>query len=80
MNKQEIIDILKKLGYTIEYDQWDIDDKEWIRFRHELDIEHEKHFALIFYKNHHEQSWKEAARILRHIGQWQKVRQLQSFV
>lgn len=80
-DKQKLIEILEGLGFSVEYDQFHIKNKGWIRCRHKDDINHLSTLTLIVYST---ESLKEiladASRILIKIGQWKKIHQLTTYI
>lgn len=47
--KKKIIELIRVFGLTIDYDQWDVKDKGWMRLRWERDRESRN---IILYKDH----------------------------
>jgi hypothetical protein len=72
MTKEKIVKIVCKMGFYLDYDQWD--EKGWMRFelnRQDLD---EKDLRLIWYKDvADEENFAEAADILFRAGQKHKA-------
>lgn len=80
LTKQNIIRICCSLGFTLDYDQWDVDNKNWIRFVLN-DKYDEKDLRLIWFKeNRLENNLKQASTILFKAGQKAKVQQLSQLV
>jgi len=50
MIKEEIIDIASKLGFKLDYDQFNIEDKQWLRFVSKDNSLDEKDLRWIWYK------------------------------
>ncbi len=77
--KGKIIDIATSMGFILDYDQFDVDGKEWIRFvlNDELD---EKDLRWIWWKdNSLETNLSRGAKILFKAGQKAKIAQLNKF-
>ena len=72
MTKEKVINIVSKMGFHLDYDQWS--EKGWMRFelnRSELD---EKDLRLIWYKDvSNEDNFADAASILFRAGQKHKT-------
>lgn len=80
MTKEEIIHILEGMGFKLDYDQWDVKSKKWIRFilKEELD---EPDLRLIWYKEVNDYSnFSEAASILFKAGQKAKILQFSQYI
>lgn len=78
--KGKIIDIATSMGFILDYDQFDVDGKEWIRFvlNDELD---EKDLRWIWWKdNSLEINLSRGAKILFKAGQKAKINQLNQFI
>ena len=80
MIKEEIIEIVTAMGFHLDYDQWDVEDKEWLRFqlRDELD---EPDLRLIWWKDVGDAgNFARAATILFKAGQKAKIQQLNQYI
>ena len=51
MTKEDIIKILNSMGFELDYDQWGIEGKEWMRFELKRKELREKDLTLIWWKN-----------------------------
>jgi len=81
MKKENAISIAAAMGFKLDYDQWDIEDKNWIRFVLSNDDLDEKNFRLIWYKDDSiEQNLKRAANILFKAGQKAKIQQINEYI
>jgi len=49
-NKNDIIEIAEAMGFKIDYDQWSVKDKKWIRFKLNDNLDEPK-LRLIWYKD-----------------------------
>ena len=79
MNKEEIISIVESMGFYLDYDQWDKDNKSWLRFKLRDDLD-EKDLRLIWSKNENlEWNFRRAAQIIFIAGQKEKMQQLQRY-
>lgn len=80
MTKEEIIHIVTGMGFHLDYDQWDVEGKGWMRFvlKEELD---EKDLRLIWWKNVDMiGNLSRVATILFKAGQKAKIQQLNQFI
>jgi hypothetical protein len=78
MNKEHVITIAQSMGFVLDYDQWDVDGKEWLRFQFKgYDT---TNMCLIWWKSEPlESALKQAANILYIAGQQFKVKQLTTY-
>jgi hypothetical protein len=80
MNKEAAIAAAQAMGFRLDYDQWDVAGKGWIRFvlnREELD---EKEMRLIWYQaDPLESNLRVAANILFRAGQKAKALQITQY-
>lgn len=80
MTKEEIIQIVESMGFRLDYDQWDLEGKGWMRFvlKEELD---EKDLRLIWWKDAPDYgNFSRAAGILFKAGQKAKMKQLTEYL
>lgn len=81
MTKEEVIEIANAMSFNLNYDQWDIDGKGWMRFHLKNDDLDEKDMRLIWYKEDRiETNLRRAAVILFTAGQKAKVAQLNEYI
>ena len=78
MVKEDYIRILNSMGFDIEYNQWDVKNKGWIRFRHNQSPQ-DKEFALIIYNDlEPEANFIDVSKILIKTGKYLKMQQVMS--
>jgi hypothetical protein len=78
MNKEQIINIAQSMGFVLDYDQWDVEGKEWLRFH--FKGYNTKDICLIWGKGDPLESvLKQAANIIYRAGQQFKVKQLTTY-
>ncbi len=81
MTKENVISIAIAMSFKLNYDQWEIEDKEWIRFVLSNDDLDEKNFRLIWYKNDSiEENLERAANILFKSGKKAKIKQISEYI
>lgn len=80
MTKEDVIENAIALGFVLDYDQWDVDGKEWMRFKLEEESLQEKDLTLIWWKDaslasnlHH------AGMILFKSGRKSKVMEINNY-
>lgn len=80
MTKDKIIGIATSMRFKLDYDQWDVDDKGWIRFVLSEDLD-EKDLRWIWWKDSTlESNLSRGAAILFKAGQKAKIAQLNKFI
>ena len=79
MNKEQIITIAQSMGFVLDYDQWDVEGKEWLRF--DFKGYDTKDMCLIWWKSESlESNLREAANIIYRAGQRMKIKQINEIV
>lgn len=77
MEKEQIINIVSSMGFSLDYDQWVVPHKEWMRFTLTNQSLDEKKLRLIWWKDLTiEDNLKLASQILFKAGQKYKIQQL----
>lgn len=80
MKKEEVIEIVESMGFRLDYDQWDIKDKGWVRFVLNDDLD-EKDLRWIWYEEDSlSENFSRGAKILFTAGQKAKIQQMNKFV
>ncbi len=80
LNKETVITIAVAMGFHLDYDQWDVDGKEWMRFELDKTLD-EPNLRLIWYKGDGiEFNLRRASTILFKAGQKAKIKQLNEFI
>lgn len=51
LRKTDIVFIVESLGFKLDYDQWEVENKEWMRFHLKDENLQEKDFTLIWWKD-----------------------------
>jgi hypothetical protein len=78
MNKEQVITIAQSMGFVLDYDQWDVEGKEWLRFH--FKGYNTKDMYLIWCKSESlDSNLREAANIIYRAGQQFKVKQLTTY-
>jgi hypothetical protein len=79
MDKEQVITIAHSMGFVLDYDQWDVEGKAWLRFHFKgYDT---TNMCLIWWKNEPMESvLKQAANILYRAGQEIKIKQINGVV
>jgi hypothetical protein len=81
MIKENAISMAVAMGFRLDYDQWNEENKGWIRFVLSNDNLDEKNFRLIWYKEDSlEENLKRAANILFKAGQKAKIQQINEYI
>ena len=75
MEKEQVISIAQSMGFWLDYDQWGVDGKEWIRFYFKgYDT---TNMCLIWWKRETlDLVMKRAANIIYIAGQEHKIKQI----
>lgn len=80
MTKEEIINNVSAMGFHLNYDQWDIEDKGWMRFQLKEELD-EPNLRLIWWSSVSDiANFARAAEILFKAGQKAKMQQLNKYV
>lgn len=80
MEKEKAISIAEAMGFNMDYDQWDVDSKGWIRFTLPDHLD-EKNFRLIWYKDDSvDSNVKRGAQIIFKAGQKAKIQQISEYI
>lgn len=80
LNKDAVVNIAVAMGFHLDYDQWDVDGKEWMRFELSPELD-EQNLRLIWYKGDGiEFNLRRASTILFKAGQKAKIKQLNEFI
>ena len=78
MDKDQVITIVQSMGFVLDYDKWDVEGKEWLRF--DFKGYDTKDMCLIWWKSESiESNLREAANIIYRAGQKFKVKQLTTY-
>lgn len=77
MIKENAISMAVAMGFKLDFDQWDVEDKGWIRFVLSNDYLDEKNFRLIWYKK---DSLEQNLNILFKAGQKAKTQQINEYI
>jgi hypothetical protein len=79
MDKEQVITIAQSMGFVLDYDQWDVEGKEWLRFQFKgYDT---TNMCLIWWKSEPlETVLKQSANILYRAGQEMKIKQINGVV
>ena len=82
INKEDIINIAQSMGFELNYDQFEIPHKEWLRFVYNnarnLD---EPDLRWIWYKDMSMfENLKKGSNILFKLGQKAKIQQLNTYI
>ena len=81
MEKNNIIKIIQYMGFTLDYDQWDVAGKEWMRFELKDKSLDEKALRLIWWKDEPDYyNFKNAANILFKAGQKKKIQSINTLL
>jgi len=80
MTREEIINVVSAMGFRLDYDQWDIEDKGWMRFQLKKELD-EPTLRLIWWRSLSDTAnFARAAEILFKAGQKAKMQQLNEYV
>lgn len=75
MDKEQIITIAQSMGFVLDYDQWDVEGKEWLRFHFKGYTA--PNMCLIWWKGKTlESAIQRAANIIYIAGQEHKIKQI----
>ena len=80
MTKEEVVTIAEAMGFHLNYDQWDIEKKYWLRFelKDELD---EKDLRWIWFRHDClSENLQIGAQILFKAGQKAKLQQINQLI
>ena len=78
--KVDIVTIAEAMGFFLDYDQFDVDNKNWMRFKLQNDSLDEKDFTWIWYKELEvDVNIKRGANILFKSGQKAKQQQFNNY-
>jgi hypothetical protein len=79
MDKEQVITIAQSMGFVLDYDQWDVEGKEWLRFH--FKGYNTKDMCLIWWRYGEpiDTHLREAANIIYRAGQQFKVKQLTTY-
>lgn len=79
LTRNQIIEIAETLGFRLDYDQWNVKDKEWMRFELPPHLD-EEYLRLIWYKDGDIRAFEEVKRILFQAGQKAKIKQFNEYI
>lgn len=80
MKKEEVIEVMVALGFYLDYDQWDVAGKEWMRFEHEINKDDKEYRVIIFSNYTQTDILKIASKYLLKLGNYQKTKALKELL
>ncbi len=79
MKKEEVIEMLDSMGFRLDYDQWDVTSKEWMRFHLRKEGMNTPDLALIWFKDSNS-NFRRVAIVLFMAGQKANMLRATEFV